>query len=180
MGRGILRRQVVEVFDLDFDFCIADLGRCGADRLAENLVELPMRLQQQEAQPIMKTTSVARPVSSTPTPPPAYPSVVSEVTSKSASEAPTGAATATEPAVADASTPATASGSSPPSSPSYPLTPADSHNDALAGLDDVQRRAAENDPEFAAALLRKKARELEEAKLACSLENKEACVMCSG
>jgi len=26
----------------------------------------------------------------------------------------------------------------------------------------------------------KKARELEEAKLACSIENKEACVMCSG
>jgi ribonucleoside-diphosphate reductase subunit M1 len=50
----------------------------------------------------------------------------------------------------------------------------------LAGLDEVERRAAEKDPEFAAALLRRKARELEEAKLACSLENKEACVMCSG
>lgn len=134
------------------------------------------QLQQQEVQ----TTSVARPVSSTPTPPPAYPSLASEVLSKSASVAPTAAVTATEPAVATTSTPVTASGSSPPSSPSYPLTPADSHNDALAGLDDVQRHAAEKDPEFAAALIRKKARELEEAKLACSLENKEACVMCSG
>ncbi len=57
-----------------------------------------------------------------------------------------------------------------------PLTPADS----LAGLYEAQRRAAEKYPEFAAALLRKKARELEEAKLACSIENKEACVMCSG
>lgn len=65
-------------------------------------------------------------------------------------------------------------------SPVLPLTPADSHADGLAGLDEAQRRAAEKDPEFAAALLRKQAREHEEAKLACSLENKEACVMCSG
>ncbi|KAL1722996.1 ribonucleotide reductase [Schizophyllum commune] len=36
------------------------------------------------------------------------------------------------------------------------------------------------DPEYAAALQRQKERELEEAKLMCSLENKEACVMCSG
>ncbi|KAF8443032.1 ribonucleotide reductase alpha subunit [Boletus edulis BED1] len=36
------------------------------------------------------------------------------------------------------------------------------------------------DPEYAAALQRQKDRELEEAKLMCSLENKEACVMCSG
>jgi ribonucleoside-diphosphate reductase subunit M1 len=79
------------------------------------------------------------------------------------------------------SAPATAiSSSSAPASPQYPLTPADSHDDALAGLDEVQRRAAEKDPEFAEAVLRKKARELEEAKLACSLDNKEACVMCSG
>jgi ribonucleoside-diphosphate reductase subunit M1 len=89
-------------------------------------------------------------------------------------------ATATEP-VATISTPATATSSgSTPASPQYPLTPADSHDDALAGLDEVERRAAEKDPEFAAAVLRRKARELEEAKLACSLENKEACVMCSG
>ncbi|KAH7885403.1 ribonucleotide reductase [Phlebopus sp. FC_14] len=36
------------------------------------------------------------------------------------------------------------------------------------------------DPEYAAALRRQKERELEEAKLMCSLENKDACVMCSG
>ncbi|KAF8349527.1 ribonucleotide reductase [Amanita rubescens] len=47
-------------------------------------------------------------------------------------------------------------------------------------LDEKTRQAAEADPEFAAALRRRKERELEEAKLACSLENKEACVMCSG
>ncbi|KAF9262956.1 hypothetical protein L218DRAFT_959774 [Marasmius fiardii PR-910] len=47
-------------------------------------------------------------------------------------------------------------------------------------LDEKTMKAAEADPEFAAALQRQKARELEEAKLLCSLENKEACVMCSG
>lgn len=41
---------------------------------------------------------------------------------------------------------------------------------------------AENevDPEYAAALQRQRDRALEEAMLICSLENKEACVMCSG
>ena len=38
----------------------------------------------------------------------------------------------------------------------------------------------EVDPEFAEALRRQKERELEQEKLMCSLENKEACVMCSG
>lgn len=36
------------------------------------------------------------------------------------------------------------------------------------------------DPGYAAALARQKERELAEAKLFCSLENKEACLMCSG
>jgi ribonucleoside-diphosphate reductase subunit M1 len=136
--------------------------------------------QQQEIQMIAENTPVACPVPSIPTPPPSYPSVTSGVTPKSGSAAPTTATTATGPTVVNASPPATALSGSLPSSPSYPLTPADSHDDTLAGLDEAQRLAAEKDPEFAAALLRKKARELEEAKLACSLENKEACVMCSG
>jgi len=38
----------------------------------------------------------------------------------------------------------------------------------------------EVDPEYAAALERQKQRELEEAKLLCSIDNKEACLMCSG
>jgi ribonucleoside-diphosphate reductase subunit M1 len=46
--------------------------------------------------------------------------------------------------------------------------------------DEKTGKAAEADPEFAAALQRQKDRELEAAKLMCSLENKEACVMCSG
>lgn len=41
-------------------------------------------------------------------------------------------------------------------------------------------KAAAEDPEFAAALERQRERELEEAKLMCSIENKEACLMCSG
>jgi ribonucleoside-diphosphate reductase subunit M1 len=41
-------------------------------------------------------------------------------------------------------------------------------------------KAAQEDPEFAAALARQREKELEEAKLMCSIENKEACLMCSG
>jgi len=51
--------------------------------------------------------------------------------------------------------------------------------DALS-LDDTTRGKAESDPEFANALKKKYLRELEDAKLQCSLENKEACVTCSG
>lgn len=50
--------------------------------------------------------------------------------------------------------------------------------DALT-LDERTRKAAEQDPEFAAALQRQREREEEQAKIMCSLENKEACVMCS-
>ncbi|CCO35781.1 ribonucleoside-diphosphate reductase subunit M1 [Rhizoctonia solani AG-1 IB] len=39
---------------------------------------------------------------------------------------------------------------------------------------------AQIDPEYAAALERQRQRELEQAKLYCSIENKEACEMCSG
>lgn len=70
-----------------------------------------------------------------------------------------------------------------PSSSSVSSLPTPSvSQDVLAGLssDEKTRKAAEADPEFAAALQRQKDRELEEAKLMCSLENKEACLMCSG
>ncbi|KAI0032793.1 ribonucleotide reductase [Vararia minispora EC-137] len=52
--------------------------------------------------------------------------------------------------------------------------------DPYAGLSEQQRKAAEVDPGYAEALKRQQERELEQAKLMCSLENKEACVMCSG
>ena len=45
---------------------------------------------------------------------------------------------------------------------------------------DKAPKAAEDDPEFAAALKRQRERQLEDEKLQCSLENKEACLMCSG
>jgi ribonucleoside-diphosphate reductase subunit M1 len=40
--------------------------------------------------------------------------------------------------------------------------------------------AAAKDPELAAALQRQRDRDFEEPKLICSLENKEACIVCSG
>jgi len=46
--------------------------------------------------------------------------------------------------------------------------------------EDKKAEAAKLDPEYAAALERQRERELEEAKMMCSLENKEACLMCSG
>ena len=51
---------------------------------------------------------------------------------------------------------------------------------ATLTLDEKTQKAAEADPEFAAALQRQRDREFEDAKLQCSLENKEACLMCSG
>jgi ribonucleoside-diphosphate reductase subunit M1 len=67
------------------------------------------------------------------------------------------------------------------SSPS-PSSATDAAADGLASLslDEKTRAAAEADPEFAAALERKRLRDLEEAKMLCSIENKEACLMCSG
>ena len=144
------------------------------------VAQVKQQKEEQEAQPSPKIAPVAGPITSTTNPKSTRPLVVHEVATKSVTVPSTATAAEVE-SVASASTPATAtSNGSPSSTPSYLLTPAESHDDALAGLDEVQRRAAENDPEYAAALLRKKARELEEAKLACSLENKEACVMCSG
>ena len=49
----------------------------------------------------------------------------------------------------------------------------------VLSLDERTRQAAERDPDFAAALQRQRERELEQAKLMCSIENKEACLMCS-
>jgi len=72
------------------------------------------------------------------------------------------------------------------SSPSFlaSSTPSDDLLDTIPldalSLDDTTRGKAESDPEFANALKKKHLRELEDAKLQCSLENKEACVMCSG
>jgi len=138
------------------------------------VAQVKQQKEQQVSQPSSKTAPVARPVASSPSSPSSHASIAHEVATKPAT-------TEVAESTATPSTPATiTSNGSTTTTPSYPLTPAESHDDALAGLDEAQRRAAEKDPDFAAALIRKKARELEEAKLACSLENKEACVMCSG
>jgi ribonucleoside-diphosphate reductase subunit M1 len=50
---------------------------------------------------------------------------------------------------------------------------------AALSLDDATLKKAEADVDFATALKRKYLRELEDAKLQCSLENKDACVVCS-
>ncbi|KAG8882693.1 ribonucleotide-diphosphate reductase subunit rnr1 [Tulasnella sp. 332] len=73
-----------------------------------------------------------------------------------------------------------------PSSPA-PLSSVDTPASSVASpsvststIKTKTEEAAENDPDFAAALARQKAREEEAAKLMCSLENKDACLMCSG
>ena len=69
-----------------------------------------------------------------------------------------------------------------PASPSPPMTTDGALASAAATLtlDESTAKAAESDPEFAAALQRARDKELEQAKLMCSIENKEACLMCSG
>ncbi|PFH49976.1 hypothetical protein AMATHDRAFT_75912 [Amanita thiersii Skay4041] len=87
------------------------------------------------------------------------------------------------PSTSSAETPIASSSSSQPE-PETPVVEDEtsSAQDLLddMSLDEKTRKAVAADPEFAAAIRRHKQRELEEAKLQCSLENKEACLMCSG
>ncbi|TRM60625.1 ribonucleotide reductase [Schizophyllum amplum] len=106
----------------------------------------------------------------------------------------TGVATPTRPTVAPARSPAVATGLMTPASSSperRPATPPalQSNGATVAAAvvvsesmttEEKSAARAASDPEYAAALARQKERELEEAKLMCSLENKDACVMCSG
>ncbi|KAF9029927.1 ribonucleotide reductase alpha subunit [Hymenopellis radicata] len=88
-------------------------------------------------------------------------------------------------------TPASSSSSSPvrpaSTSTSSETVSSSSSSETLASaaeedpeLAKIMAEIAVEDPEYAAALRRQKQREYEAEKLACSLENKEACVMCSG
>jgi ribonucleoside-diphosphate reductase subunit M1 len=61
-----------------------------------------------------------------------------------------------------------------------PPTPNDSAVASTSSSPTPAQETTDIDPEYAAALQRQRDRELEEAKLLCSLENKEACLMCSG
>lgn len=77
--------------------------------------------------------------------------------------------------------------SEPPASPTHSHYASPSSQPAKAeeveplSLDSkIAEGSKEIDPEYAAALQRQRDRELAEAKLMCSLENKEACLMCSG
>ena len=66
----------------------------------------------------------------------------------------------------------------PPSTPSDNSGASSSSNSPAAQTSNQE--ATDIDPEYAAALQRQRDRELEEAKMLCSLENKDACLMCSG
>jgi ribonucleoside-diphosphate reductase subunit M1 len=64
-----------------------------------------------------------------------------------------------------------------------PVTPSESDLIVQAFLDEQSAKAAEAaalDPDFAEAVRRQKQRQYENDKLMCSIENKEACLMCSG
>lgn len=67
----------------------------------------------------------------------------------------------------------------PVSATSTAATPTDA-SVSVETTDSVTLDGNEVDPEYAEALRRQKEKELEREKLMCSLENKEACVMCSG
>lgn len=65
-------------------------------------------------------------------------------------------------------------------SPVRRVPPPSNSNDNATATSSSPSEATDVDPEYAAALQRQRERELEEAKMLCSLENKEACLMCSG
>ncbi|KAG5341091.1 ribonucleotide-diphosphate reductase subunit rnr1 [Termitomyces sp. Mn162] len=85
-------------------------------------------------------------------------------------------------AVASTSTSVSAAAPTPAAANTAAFQNAKSTEEVLGSLslDDKTKSAGEIDPEYAAALQRQKERELADAKLQCSLENKEACLMCSG
>ncbi|KAF9645789.1 ribonucleotide reductase alpha subunit [Thelephora ganbajun] len=65
-------------------------------------------------------------------------------------------------------------------SPTSAVTTTSETTGSSVTTDNTTSDGKEIDSEYAEALRRQKERELEQEKLACSLENKEACVMCSG
>ncbi|KAJ3488440.1 hypothetical protein NLI96_g2870 [Meripilus lineatus] len=129
------------------------------------LTQSPQQQQQQQSQ-IRSSPSVRQNLfsNSTPSSPSKLPSLASSATLNSSTSS--------------LKTAYSANGSAAPPSLAAATSLAEGLNDL--SLDEKTRKAAEEDPEFAAALKRQKDRELEEAKLMCSLENKEACLMCSG
>jgi len=90
--------------------------------------------------------------------------------------------TSSSPVVAKVSapTPITPASDTTVLSPTSTVTTTSETAVSTAPVDDATLDGKEIDPEYAEALRRQKERELEQEKLMCSLENKEACVMCSG
>lgn len=77
-------------------------------------------------------------------------------------------------------TPITPALSATTSSPTPTVTTVSETTVSNPSTDDAPTDGKEVDPEYAEALRRQKEKELEREKLMCSLENKDACVMCSG
>ncbi|TFK70963.1 ribonucleotide reductase alpha subunit [Pluteus cervinus] len=125
-------------------------------------------------------SAAARPNGATPSRVLASPSTVSSPSTPApvtrVAPAPAPAPVVASPAPAEPATPSSATATDSDS----PAPPTVASVDALEGLDEATRKVAEADPEFMAALVRLKEQQLEDAKLQCSLENKEACLMCSG
>ena len=82
-------------------------------------------------------------------------------------------------AKASTPTPTTPTPNTTTPSPTTPVTTTSETTVSTANPDNATSDGKEIDPEYAEALRRQKERELEQEKLMCSLENKEACVMCS-
>ncbi|KAF9779627.1 ribonucleotide reductase [Thelephora terrestris] len=85
-------------------------------------------------------------------------------------------ASSLSPVVAKVSTPTPTT----PVSPSSTVTTTSESTIPTEVTDNAASDEKEAEPDFAEALRRQKEKELEQEKLLCSLENKEACVMCSG
>ena len=81
------------------------------------------------------------------------------------------------------SSPTIKTSTSTPISSTPTTSSATASSEATASTETVESTTSDGkevDPEYAEALRRQKEKELEQEKLMCSLENKEACVMCSG
>ena len=77
-------------------------------------------------------------------------------------------------------TPIAPASSTTTSSPTSTVTATSETTVSSVVADGATSDGKEIDPEYAEAMRRQKEKELEQEKLMCSLENKEACVMCSG
>ncbi|KDQ62691.1 hypothetical protein JAAARDRAFT_171254 [Jaapia argillacea MUCL 33604] len=144
--------------------------------LDHNLVKETKKNQEQQQQQTPSKTRAPVATLPSPSPSPRTPAVASSSVGNGS------ALSAKQPVTLNGSIRASSSSTSSSTPVASPTTSTPASELSLEGLslDERTRQAAEADPEFAAALQRQKEKELEQAKLMCSLENKDACVMCSG